>query len=633
MNFKTASKACKIKLKRFICGRRRSMVKSYISIFLVFALGISLTAAWFTSKNSVKLLTDDYSFDSAVSMRTNQGLQLTTNIQLKNFKLDEATSVDGRNLFLPTEGNFTTTTANMIFREANAGDRNVRFVYKDFTLSSDSETTDVYIKGYKIQIGNEIYQDEIKITYNNGRPIAQYFPPDCPLRMAFIDDSGSTPKFIDPGARVRSFAKKTNAVDTINAVGEPTTAETDPDSFSSFYYMVGDPLFKMRNHEQKKCTLVVWLEGTIGDCDKYIGKTISVEVEIESNYDNYDTITFVDDTLGDDGSDDYQSGKARWVGNGKNGPPCLVAMSYRDTDDGFGNRPYKTVIMKKKTTAADKPPEWEAKLPSAVETDISFYRLSTENITDLGYGVIYNAWHTMVGINNDNMLSPKIRNESWRVTQVNSPQLYNTSTEAWYFDSDNKWKLQESRRVKNPDNEEIKSVVYTARRGNGFGDLDNSSNDFQDFNGTTVNAGSLNNTQKMQYWLSPCVGYWEYNTGGSGGGGGGSDTTKYTVNISLNTGKHPYIERDTNPDNQIAKMQIRFGSDSSTYTYVDIPRTSSNRFELNKYTLDKGTVLSGFRLQYTNSSSYEDFENVTYTFNNSNNPTFTMNDNKSFNIA
>ena len=113
---------------------------------------------------------ENFFLESAASMRANQGIQISSNISINDFKLDEATSFDGRNMFFPAEGYFTTTTANMKFRDGNVGDRNVRYVYKDFTLSNSSSKTNVFIKGYKIQIGDQTYQDEIEIKYENGKP-------------------------------------------------------------------------------------------------------------------------------------------------------------------------------------------------------------------------------------------------------------------------------------------------------------------------------------------------------------------------------------------------------------------------------------------------------------------------------
>ena len=132
---------------------------------------------------------------------------------------------------------------------------------------------------------------------------------------------------------------------------------------------------------------------------------------------------------------------------------------------------------------------WTAALPKDVTTDISFFRFSTTN------NIIYNSWHTKVNVNGE--LSP--------------------TAQKWIVDNDDLYALQESRIVNGN-----RSLVYTARRGNGYGKTD-----------TTAER------------LSPCIGYWDYNPGGStvettvpsvttptSGGGSSEDTV--TTGVYLN---------------------------------------------------------------------------------------------------
>ena len=135
---------------------------------------------------------------------------------------------------------------------------------------------------------------------------------------------------------------------------------------------------------------------------------------------------------------------------------------------------------------------WTAALPKDVITDISFFRFSTTN------NIIYNSWHTKKDVNNE--LSDTAK--GWIDDNVDNKDLY---------------PLQESRIVNGN-----RSLVYTARRGNGYGKTD-----------STFER------------LSPCIGYWDYSPGGSTvetttpstttptSGGGSSEDPKINTGVYL----------------------------------------------------------------------------------------------------
>lgn len=590
MKLKMVCRAICIKCGEKLAFGRKSAMKSYLSIFLVLILLMTSTFAWFSVRNSANVTTDILSLSSASVMRTNEGVQLSNNIRINDFVLDEATSVDGRNMFFPTTGTFSTTTAQMNFREGNSGDRNVRYVYKDFSLTGGAGITNIYIKGYTIKIGadldaetHNVYQDEIKINYDNGVPKSQEFPDACPIRIAFIEDSGKPPIVIDPSAKVVDFVTNYNAVNKTDAAGVPLSGAEgivtqSADSFSSYYYMVGDPIFTLIGGQKKNCTMVVWLEGTAGDCDQYVGKKISVDVDIESNFENYDTITFVDNTLGDDGGTGY------WVGNDN----MIIAMSYLDpTPDMLGVKRYKTVIMQPKPGTNNR--QWVGPLPSAVTTDISFYRLSRTYRQGFGYGVIYNSWHTKAKVNN--MLNDTAK--GWRTTQKNIPCVntdYDHFSDVCFTDAQNhdndKSLLQESRNVKDSDGKVIKSVVYTARRGNGYFNVDD-----------TSRYPNQTDAQRMEKWLSPCIGYWEYEE--DGGSTPPVVSTDYQLGITLNISdslwsSKTWIKKAVD-DGKSLQAVLQY-PDGTTGTKT-IPYTNK-KFELSQssaFTVPNNTKITGFR--------------------------------------
>nr|WP_294371545.1 hypothetical protein [uncultured Ruminococcus sp.] len=456
---------------------RKQLAISYTSLFLAFVFMVVTTMAWFTVKDTVTIDSDTFSLESSSALRVNDGEDnLSNHIVVSNFKLAEASSVDGRNMFFPSEGNISDITSEMKFREGTAGDRNQTYVYKDFKLNADSDMTNVYIKGYNILIqkdGNTIgeFNGSTKIIRDaNNVPIDQVVYDGCPLRLAFITDSSKTPIVIDPSALIDQYAKNFNAVSSTRSDGSPTTALTSCQTFSDFYFYSGRSLFTLMGQQPLDVTLVAWFEGAYDDqtvYEKYAGATVTIDIELESNYDDMEAITFVDRTKGDNGAE------SPWIKTGD----CIVTMQYKDTDSTE-----KTVVMKYlgKVGGYD---TWTAALPKGVTTDISFFRFSTTN------NVIYNSWHTKNGVNSG--LSPTA--QDWI---KNDPAVY---------------KLQESRIVNGN-----RSLVYTARRGNGYGE---------------VKEGDPECTKKR---LSPCLGYWDYDPNGST-----EETTSSTTETTVPTTTTP----------------------------------------------------------------------------------------------
>lgn len=465
---------------------RKKLAISYVSLFLVFTLVLVTTVAWFTVKDTASINSQAFSLESSAALRVNDGQEdLSNHLVVKGFKLEEASSVDGRNMFFPSEGNFKDSTSAMKFREGTAGDRNKTYVYKDFKLNADSDMTNVYIKGYNITIvsadgktvlgkfdgSTEIIRDD------KGVPVDQKVYDPCPLRLAFITDSSKTPTVIDPSALIDEHAKNYNAVSSTNMVGSPATKLSSCKTFSDFYFYSGESLFTLLGQKPLDVTLVAWFEGAYEDqsvYDKYAGASVTIDVELESNYNDMEAITFIDKTRGDKGEN------TPWIKT----DDCIVTMQYKDTD-----ATQKTVVMKY-LGSVDGYNTWTAALPKDVTTDISFFRFSTTN------NIIYNSWHTKDNVNNE--LSP--------------------TAQGWIVNNEDLYPLQESRIVNGN-----RSIVYTAQRGNGFGKTDNTA-------------------QR----LSPCIGYWDYSPSGSTvettapspttptSGGGSSEDPEVNTGVYLN---------------------------------------------------------------------------------------------------
>lgn len=90
--------------------------------------------------------------------------------------------------------------------------------------------------------------------------------------------------------------------------GEPTISDSNAHSFGSYYFGYNNPIFTIKDGEKLDVTMVAWLEG--GDLIKkgenkgsirqnFVGKSVSMFINFETNWDNMDNIEFVDDTKGD----------------------------------------------------------------------------------------------------------------------------------------------------------------------------------------------------------------------------------------------------------------------------------------------------------------------------------------------
>ncbi len=582
MDFKLLFKALAVKAKQHKSVGKK-FAKSYVSLFLVFMLAATSAVAWFTQKQTASISANNLEFQSASSLRINKEQNASNIITIDQCVLDEASSTDGRNIYFPLGESFTANADNMQFREGNTGDENIRYVYKDFKLNGSSGNTPVYIKSYEVKVEeadvphdtevNATYHDHLEIEYESydsegnptGKPLSQSLPPDhCPIRLAFIADSGQKPVVIDPSAQVVDYVDNSvNAVSLIDENGKPTTVNTynnsnNWNSFASYYYG-NSPLFVIPGGQTLNVTLVVWLEGSLEDSDKYIGKKISVDVDIESNFPVMDTITFYDDTKADDGNTaaEYQ----HWVS--KDDP--IVACAYKDPYS-TENR-WKTVIMRKTADYT-----WQAKIPKKAVKNISFYRLSREN--DSSQGTIYNAWHT-----NDYVMS-------WR----------NTSIDSWLEGVD----LQSTRQY-TADGNTYNALVYTAIHGNGYGQVTTSTDKY-----------------KIKR-LSPCVGYWNYSGGSSSGGsssggsssGGGSGTgtggeADYSITVNVDTSNKPWIENNVNKANG---DRLWFWTNNGNF---ELSRRGSNSFSWSGK-LKANDEIIGFYITNHNGDGYCDF-NVTATY-------------------
>lgn len=476
----------------------KKVTTSYVALFLVLSIFAVSTFSWFTIRDTATIDSDTFSLESAAGMRVNKGEEIRNTITVKQAKLKEASSVDGRNMFFPVDRGYgdkgqSVDTSEMKFREGTVGDKNNGYIYSDFTLTGQTGgQVEVYVKSYKVEVKNkntgntEVYDGATHITVDGNSKPSTYlaYQNPCPVRIAFIRNSAEASTVIDPTAIIDNYADECQAVSSVNSLGSATTTKAKGRSFSDYYFGTGAPLFTLDGLKSQNITMVAWLEATGENCDAYEGQDVSITVELESNWKDMEYVTFVDKTKGD--SDKDQNTELRWVGNAG----CFLVMTYYD--ENFQNP--KSVVMSESKSDGKKPVEWIAYLPKDKITNISFMRYSKvkekiklDGTNEVEVGRIYNVWHTTAEVN------------TWIDARKDDGKGANA----------NKWSheiningLQTYRTTDGTATGNIENTYY-AVHGNGYGD-----------------------TPTVAENVAPCIGYWGTTYPNSSGGSVEPTTTE-----------------------------------------------------------------------------------------------------------
>ena len=123
---------------------RKQLAVSIISLILAAVVLTTGTYCWFALSKS-KAEGKNINLVVGNGLRVNDLGEASQKFNDKSY-LQPASSVDGRNLFFPTDGtDFSKETALMTFRSANAGDRNYNYVQLDFNLTAEANYTSIYL--------------------------------------------------------------------------------------------------------------------------------------------------------------------------------------------------------------------------------------------------------------------------------------------------------------------------------------------------------------------------------------------------------------------------------------------------------------------------------------------------------
>lgn len=580
----------------------KKVTTSYVALFLVLSIFAVSTFSWFTIRDTATIDSDPFSLDSAAGMRVNKGEEIRNTITVKDAKLKEASSVDGRNMFFPVDRGYgdkgqSVDTSEMKFREGTVGDKNNGYIYSDFTLTGQTGgQVEVYVKSYKVEVTNkngqkEVYDGATHITVDGNKKPSTYlaYQNPCPIRIAFIRNSAEASTVIDPTAIIDSYADECQAVSSVNSLGSATTTKAKGRSFSDYYFGTGAPLFTLDGLKSQNITMVAWLEATGENCDAYEGQDVSITVELESNWKDMEYVTFVDNTVGDNG------GPTKWVGN----DGCFLVMTYYD--ENFQNP--KSVVMSASKSDGNKPIEWIAYLPKDKITNISFMRYSKvkekiklDGTNDVEVGRIYNVWHTTTDVN------------AW-IEANNS----GAGTNAYNWSHDiNKEKGLQTYRTDDGTEKGNKENTYYAVHGNGYGST------------TTVAEN-----------VAPCIGYWGTKYPNSSGGSVEPTTTEQQP-----TTGDAYAEADIVIDNKlwfndynwyngggglrnllsqnVFVLKAVFDSNGTETAYAMKPESSGDKCKLNRTSVKAGSKLVRFDLYISDTDTkkceYDVPDTIQHTF-------------------
>ena len=166
---------------------RTSPLIGVIAIIEVIILICVSTFAWFVFADNNQVNTD------IISVEPDSGLEIDFNDANENdyvniwnylneFQFEPVTSLDGRNVFVPTTGTLNAIdTSNIKFREATVNDMNSKYINIDFTLTNNgTEAMPVYLSS--------------KSYFNLYDPDTKESVASKAIRIAFYQNDGSSGK-------------------------------------------------------------------------------------------------------------------------------------------------------------------------------------------------------------------------------------------------------------------------------------------------------------------------------------------------------------------------------------------------------------------------------------------------------
>ena len=268
----------------------RQLLLSVVSLVVASSVMVNISYSWFSMKTST-LEAQTYKLDCSKGLRVNDSG--TSRMQFKQVTgyLTPASSVDGRNLYFPTDGSdFSNITEQMTFRSSNVGDKNKNYIQIDFTLTAQQNHTALYINDAKTSIKLKD-QNEQDSDYTTNKAAC--------LRAALWSSTAqngvpNTPIVFNSTAntvRTAAIEDVDRATGAFISFGRQTARP-----FSDFAFG-GEPVATLSKGVETKFSYIIWLEGTDPKCtDKILSKDIQINLAFTTSWDKTQNIRFEDHT-------------------------------------------------------------------------------------------------------------------------------------------------------------------------------------------------------------------------------------------------------------------------------------------------------------------------------------------------
>ena len=282
-SIKTVSNFAKAKDLTF-----RQLILSVISLTFAFIVLATTTYSWFSIKTSY-MEANNFKLDCGKGLRVNDSGTSELQFSQVNKYLTPASSVDGRNLFFPTDGSdFSSTTTLMTFRSANAGDKNVNYIQIDFTLTAQQNHTALYINDEKTSI---MVKGSNETEFSTSKAGA--------LRAALWSSTAeegvpNTPIVFNPSS---STVRTAAVAEADRSTGAYISDGRQVAHAFSEYSFGGEPVATLSKGVETKFSYIIWLEGCDPKCtDKIMNKDIQIKLAFSTSWDKTQTIRFKDET-------------------------------------------------------------------------------------------------------------------------------------------------------------------------------------------------------------------------------------------------------------------------------------------------------------------------------------------------
>lgn len=347
---------------------KKQLTLSVVSLILAFLILVSATYCWYAlAKGTGKA--DNINLTVGNGLRVNDLGNLSKKFKDDSYLLP-ASSVDGRNIFFPTDGtDFSNETSKMTFRSANAGDRNFDYVQLDFNLTAEANYTGIYLDkdtSLKLDVPSDASSD-----YK-----AECAKAEKALRMAIYYEGMDNPVVFTPEMNPKS-------VDAVKDIDRTTGRFLESDKqlavpFKNYAY--GKKQLAMLNQgETRPFSLLIWLEGTDSNCTSACAmlKQLVLNLTFTTSWDNTVEINFEDSTTGKPVAALLEAH-----------PEYSLVLDYTNSNHNIKNLRFTM----QKVTANDYS-KWKCNIPDNAYNDLTFQILDGANAD----AVVYQWKHTNSG--------------------------------------------------------------------------------------------------------------------------------------------------------------------------------------------------------------------------------------------